>query len=132
MAPRGPGSSLLVTLFLDEIAEIPALLQVKLLRAIQLREIRRVGDIKDVKDVKTDVRLIAASNRDLEEAVQAGILREDLFYRLEDDLPPVPLQAPKAPHGAQGVRHRYVTLLVHPADADCPFAHMSRPTDRHP
>jgi len=75
------------TLFLDEITEIPALLQVKLLRAIQLREIRRVGDIKDVK---TDVRLIAASNRDLEEAVQAGILREDLFYRLNV----IPIQLP--------------------------------------
>jgi two-component system response regulator PilR (NtrC family) len=54
------------TLFLDEITEIPPLLQVKLLRAIQLREIRRVGD---TKDIKTDVRLIAASNRDLEGAV---------------------------------------------------------------
>src|SRR6266545_908122 len=67
------------TLFLDEITEIPALLQVKLLRAIQLREIRRVGD---TKDIKTDVRLIAASNRDLEGAVQEGAMREDLFYRL--------------------------------------------------
>jgi two-component system, NtrC family, response regulator PilR len=75
------------TLFLDEITEIPALLQVKLLRAIQLREIRRVGD---TKDVKTDVRLIAASNRDLEEAVQEGILREDLFYRLNV----IPIQLP--------------------------------------
>src|SRR5258705_7488930 len=67
------------TLFLDEITEIPPLLQVKLLRAIQLREIRRVGD---TKDMKTAVRLIAASNRDLEGAVEEGILREDLFYRL--------------------------------------------------
>jgi two-component system, NtrC family, response regulator PilR len=67
------------TLFLDEITEIPALLQVKLLRAIQVREIRRVGD---TRDVKTDVRLIAASNRDLETAVQDGVMREDLFYRL--------------------------------------------------
>jgi two-component system response regulator PilR (NtrC family) len=75
------------TLFLDEITEIPALLQVKLLRAIQLREIRRVGD---TKDVKTDVRLIAASNRDLEEAVAEGILREDLFYRLNV----IPIQLP--------------------------------------
>ena len=75
------------TLFLDEITEIPALLQVKLLRAIQLREIRRVGD---TKDVKTDVRLIAASNRDLEEAVEEGILREDLFYRLNV----IPIQLP--------------------------------------
>ena len=75
------------TLFLDEITEIPALLQVKLLRAIQTREIRRVGD---TKDIKTDVRLIAASNRDLEEAVQEGILREDLFYRLNV----IPIQLP--------------------------------------
>src|SRR5262249_14209538 len=67
------------TLFLDEITEIPPLLQVKLVRAIQLREIRRVGD---TKDVKTDVRLIAASDRDLETAVREGVMREDLFYRL--------------------------------------------------
>jgi two-component system response regulator PilR (NtrC family) len=67
------------TLFLDEITEIPPLLQVKLLRAIQLREIRRVGD---TKDVKIDVRLIAASNRDLEAAVRDGVMREDLYYRL--------------------------------------------------
>ena len=75
------------TLFLDEITEIPALLQVKLLRAIQVREIRRVGD---TRDIKTDVRLIAASNRDLEEAVAEGILREDLFYRLNV----IPIQLP--------------------------------------
>jgi len=75
------------TLFLDEITEIPPLLQVKLLRAIQLREIRRVGD---TKDMKTDVRLIAASNRDLEGAVQEGVLREDLFYRLNV----IPIQLP--------------------------------------
>ena len=67
------------TLFLDEITEIPPLLQVKLVRAIQLREIRRVGD---TKDVRTDLRLIAASNRDLETAVKEGVMREDLFYRL--------------------------------------------------
>src|SRR5262245_52650729 len=67
------------TLFLDEITEIPPLLQVKLLRAIQEREIRRVGD---TRETKVDVRLIAASNRDLEQAVSEGVLREDLFYRL--------------------------------------------------
>ena len=67
------------TLFLDEITEIPSLLQVKLLRAIQEREIRRVGD---TKDIKVDVRLIAATNKDLESAVGSGTLREDLFYRL--------------------------------------------------
>jgi two-component system response regulator PilR (NtrC family) len=67
------------TLFLDEITEIPQTVQVKLLRAIQERQIRRVGD---TRDVKIDVRLIAASNRDLGKAVADGILREDLFYRL--------------------------------------------------
>src|SRR6266481_5407021 len=75
------------TLFLDEITEIPPLLQVKLLRAIQLREIRRVGD---TKDIKIDVRLIAASYRGLEGAVEEGILREDLFYRLNV----IPIQLP--------------------------------------
>jgi two-component system, NtrC family, response regulator PilR len=67
------------TLFLDEITEIPQSVQVKLLRAIQERQIRRVGD---TRDMKVDVRLIAASNRDLARAVADGMLREDLFYRL--------------------------------------------------
>jgi two-component system response regulator PilR (NtrC family) len=67
------------TLFLDEITEIRPSVQVKLLRATQERTIRRVGD---TRDVRVDVRLIAASNRDLSRAVAEGILREDLFYRL--------------------------------------------------
>jgi two-component system response regulator PilR (NtrC family) len=67
------------TLFLDEITEIPHTVQVKLLRAIQERQVRRVGD---TRDVKIDVRLVAASNRDLGRAVTDGVLREDLFYRL--------------------------------------------------
>jgi len=67
------------TLFLDEITEIPQTIQVKLLRAVQEREIRRIGD---TRDVKVDARLIAASNRDLSKAVADGVLREDLYYRL--------------------------------------------------
>jgi len=74
------------TLFLDEITEIPQSVQVKLLRAIQEREIRRVGD---TRDVKVDVRLIAASNRDLTKAIADGVLREDLYYRL--NVIPIPL-----------------------------------------
>ena len=67
------------TLFLDEVGELPLTIQVKLLRAIQERVIRRVGA---VDDIKIDVRIIAATNRDLEEMVNQGGFRQDLFYRL--------------------------------------------------
>jgi PAS domain S-box-containing protein len=67
------------TLLLDEVAEIPLNLQVKLLRAIQEQEIMRVGG---TKPIKLDVRLIAASNKDLDALVKSGKFREDLYYRL--------------------------------------------------
>jgi two-component system, NtrC family, response regulator PilR len=67
------------TLFLDEVGELPVSIQVKLLRAIQERVIRRVGA---VDDIKIEVRIIAATNRNLEDMVQKGGFRQDLFYRL--------------------------------------------------
>lgn len=67
------------TLFLDEVGELPVTIQVKLLRAIQERVIRRVGA---TDDIKVDVRIIAATNRNLEEMVKNGTFRQDLFYRL--------------------------------------------------
>ena len=67
------------TLFLDEIGEIPVEMQVKLLRAIQESEFERVGG---VKTTKVEVRLIAATSRDLTREIAAGRFREDLFYRL--------------------------------------------------
>ncbi len=67
------------TIFLDEIGDIAPELQVKLLRVLQGHEFERVGG---VKSVKVDVRVIAATNRNLEEAIGKGLFREDLFYRL--------------------------------------------------
>jgi transcriptional regulator with GAF, ATPase, and Fis domain len=67
------------TLFLDEIGDIPPEVQVRLLRALQTREFERIGG---GRTVRSDFRLIAATNRDLEKAVKEGWFREDLFYRL--------------------------------------------------
>ena len=67
------------TIFLDEVGDIREALQVKLLRVLQEHEFERVGG---TKTIRTDIRVIAATNRNLEEAVKAGRFREDLYYRL--------------------------------------------------
>ena len=75
------------TVFLDEIAELPPLLQVKLLRVVQEKTFRRIGGSDDIL---VDVRIISATHRNLEDAVKTGSFREDLYYRLNI----IPIQLP--------------------------------------
>ncbi|MBH0200898.1 MAG: sigma-54-dependent Fis family transcriptional regulator [Nitrospira sp.] len=85
------------TIFLDEIGDTTPTIQVKLLRVIQEREFRRVGGNQDVK---VDVRIVAATNKDLEKAVADGSFREDLYYRLDVisiRLPPLRMRAGDIP-----------------------------------
>ena len=100
------------TLLLDEIGELPPGTQAKLLRTLQEKRITRIGG---EKEIAIDIRLLAATNRDLEEMVQAGKFREDLFFRLkviEIELPPLRQRRDDLPelieallerHGLEGV-----------------------------
>ncbi len=77
------------TIFLDEVAEMSPDIQVKLLRALETRQVRRLGG---KKEISVDIRIVAATNKDLQQALADGELREDLYYRLavvQIDLPPL-------------------------------------------
>src|SRR5262250_109199 len=77
------------TIFLDEVAEMAPDIQVKLLRALESRQVRRLGG---KKEISVDIRIVAATNQDLQKALSEGELREDLYYRLavvQIDLPPL-------------------------------------------
>jgi two-component system response regulator AtoC len=95
------------TLFLDEIGEMPATLQVKLLRTLQEGEVRRLGENKDRK---VDTRIIAATNRNLEEEIKEGNFRKDLFFRIAVvpiHLPPLRQRQEEIPLLAKHFLDRY-------------------------
>ncbi len=101
------------TLFLDEIGEVPLSVQVKLLRVLQEREFERIGSSKTIK---VDVRIIAATNRDLEKAIAAGTFREDLFYRLNVvpiELPPLRSRPDDIAILSEHFIHKYCTETGH-------------------
>jgi DNA-binding NtrC family response regulator len=101
------------TLFLDEVGELPATIQVKLLRFLESGEIRRVGD---TKPFRTDVRVLCATNRDLRGMIREGIFREDLYFRIntfEIRLPPLRERRPDIPDLA---RHLLARAARRPLD----------------
>lgn len=110
------------TIFLDEIGETTPMMQVKLLRVIQEREFRRVGG---TRDLKVDVRIIAATNKDLEKAVADGSFREDLYYRLDVipiNLPPLRMRTGDIPLLAKHFLERFAKASGKPVPELTPEA----------
>ena len=102
------------TLFLDEIAELPIHLQVKLLRVLQERKVKPVGD---VNELPIDVRIIAATNRDIDQMVADGRFREDLYYRLNVitvTIPPLRERIDDVPHIAQHFIEKFASEFGKP------------------
>jgi transcriptional regulator with PAS, ATPase and Fis domain len=109
------------TLFLDEIGEMSASLQAKLLRMLQEGEVRPVGD---VRSAKIDVRVIAATNRDLKQLAESGGFRKDLYYRLSViciHVPPLRERLEDVPSLVQAIAarlHQEKKLPLRPFDSD--------------
>src|ERR1700736_4691453 len=118
------------TLFLDEIGDVPPAIQVKLLRVLQEREFERLGG---TRTVKVDVRLIAATNRDLRAALEEGTFREDLYYRLNVvaiDIPPLRDHKEDVPALANYFLERYARESAKPVTGITPEA-VKRLMDYH-
>src|SRR5579863_6360512 len=118
------------TLFLDEIGDVPATIQVKLLRVLQDREFERLGG---TKTHKVDVRLVAATNRDLRAALEEGTFREDLYYRLNVvsiDIPPLRDHKEDIPALANFFLDRYAKDSAKPVTRITPEA-MKKLMDYH-
>ncbi|MGB6265722.1 MAG: sigma-54 dependent transcriptional regulator [Candidatus Acidiferrales bacterium] len=110
------------TLFLDEIGDVPPATQVKLLRVIQEKEFERLGG---TKTLKVDVRLVAATNRDLRAALEDGTFREDLYYRLNVvaiDIPPLRDHKEDIPALTKTFIERYAREAQKPVTAITPAA----------
>jgi DNA-binding NtrC family response regulator len=110
------------TLFLDEIGDVPQSIQVKLLRVLQEREFERLGG---TKTLKVDVRLIAATNRDLRAALEEGTFREDLYYRLNVvaiDIPPLREHKEDIPELARFFLDKFARESGEPAKQITPVA----------
>src|SRR5579863_5968268 len=118
------------TLFLDEIGDIPPAIQVKLLRVLQEREFERLGG---TRTLKVDVRMIAATNRDLRAALEEGTFREDLYYRLNVvaiDIPPLRQHKEDIPALVAFFLERYAREMEKPVPKITPQA-LQHLTDFH-